>query len=60
VAAAVKAIRPQTAVVLLTGWGHRLRAEHNTLPNVDRVLGKPPKLVILRSVLAELTSVTST
>jgi signal transduction histidine kinase/CheY-like chemotaxis protein len=56
VAEAVKAIRPQTPVVLLTGWGHRILTENNTLPNVDRVLGKPPKLVILRSVLAELTS----
>jgi PAS domain S-box-containing protein len=55
VAEAVKAIRPQTSVVLLTGWGHRLLTENNNLPNVDRVLGKPPKLVILRSVLAELT-----
>jgi CheY-like chemotaxis protein len=56
VALAIKAIRPQTPVVLLTGWGHRILAENNTLPNVDRVLGKPPKLAILRSALAELTS----
>jgi signal transduction histidine kinase/CheY-like chemotaxis protein len=59
VAEAVKAIRPEIPVVLLTGWGHRLLAENNILPNVDRVLGKPdggaPKLAILRSVLAELT-----
>jgi CheY-like chemotaxis protein len=56
VAHAVKGICPKTPVVLLTGWGHRILAENDTPANVDRVLGKPPKLVILRSVLAELTS----
>jgi CheY-like chemotaxis protein len=57
VAGAVKSIRPQTPVVLLTGWGHRLVAENDTPRNVDRVLAKPPKLAGLRSVLAELTMV---
>jgi CheY-like chemotaxis protein len=60
VAQAVKAVRPEMPVVLLTGWGHRILAENETPANVDRVLGKPPKLVILRSVLAELTSETQT
>jgi CheY-like chemotaxis protein len=55
VARAIKAICSQTPVVLLTGWGHRILAENDIPPNVDRVLGKPPKLAILRSVLAELT-----
>jgi hypothetical protein len=40
----------------LTGWGHRILAENDTPANVDRVLDKAPKLAILRSVLAELTS----
>jgi PAS domain S-box-containing protein len=55
VAAAVKSLLPQTPVVLLTGWGHRMLAENETPKNVDRVLGKPPKLLVLRAVLAELT-----
>jgi signal transduction histidine kinase/ActR/RegA family two-component response regulator len=59
VAQAIKAVCSQTPVVLLTGWGHRILAENGTPPNVDRVLGKPPKLAILRSVLAELTHATS-
>jgi PAS domain S-box-containing protein len=57
VALAIKSICPQTPVVLLTGWGHRILVENDAPPNVDRVLGKPPKLAILRSVLAELTDV---
>jgi CheY-like chemotaxis protein len=55
VAAAVKSVRPQTPLVLLTGWGDRMLAENDTPRNVDRVLGKPPKLLTLRSVLSELT-----
>jgi PAS domain S-box-containing protein len=55
VAREIKGICPQTPVVLLTGWGHRMLAENKAPPNVDRVVGKPSKLVVLRSVLAELT-----
>jgi PAS domain S-box-containing protein len=57
VALAVKSIQPDTPVILLTGWGHRLLAENDTPQNVDRVLGKPPKLATLRTALMELTSV---
>src|SRR4029078_1021586 len=56
VAAAVKAAEPQRPVILMTGWGHRLRAAGEIPRFVDRVLGKPPKLPELRSALAELTS----
>jgi CheY-like chemotaxis protein len=56
VAAAVKAVEPSRPVIMLTGWGHRLRAEDEIPEFVDRVLGKPPKLQDLRSALIELTS----
>jgi signal transduction histidine kinase/ActR/RegA family two-component response regulator len=52
VAAAVKEASPGTPVILLTGWGQRLQAEGETPPNVDRMLGKPPKLADLREALA--------
>jgi PAS domain S-box-containing protein len=51
VAAAVKAAAPETAFILLTGWGHRLNAEGQLPPHVDRVLSKPPKLHDLREAL---------
>jgi signal transduction histidine kinase/HAMP domain-containing protein len=54
VAAAIKAASADTPVVLLTGWGQRLTAEHQVPPHVDRVLNKPPRLRELRSALAEL------
>jgi CheY-like chemotaxis protein len=54
VAAAIKATSPQTPVVMLTGWGHRLLAERELPENVDRVLSKPPKVAELRSALRDL------
>jgi signal transduction histidine kinase/ActR/RegA family two-component response regulator len=56
VASAIKTLRPQTPVILLTGWGQRLVAEGDVPPHVDRVLNKPPKLRDLRGALADLTS----
>lgn len=52
VAAAVKALSPQTPVFMLTGWGGRLQVEGDIPPEVDLVLSKPPKLRELREALA--------
>jgi CheY-like chemotaxis protein len=52
VAAAVKQVSAATPVILLTGWGERMRAEEETPPNVDAIVSKPPKLIELRAVLA--------
>jgi PAS domain S-box-containing protein len=54
VAAAIKSVSPTTPVILLTGWGHRLVAEDEVPPYVDRVLSKPPKLAEIRAALSEL------
>ncbi len=54
-ATAIKAASPETPVILLTGWGQRLLAEHDVPPHVDRLLSKPPKLAELRAALVELT-----
>jgi CheY-like chemotaxis protein len=53
VAATIKSSVPGTFVVMLTGWGRRLVSEGEIPPGVDFVLSKPPKLVELRSALAE-------
>jgi signal transduction histidine kinase/ActR/RegA family two-component response regulator len=55
VAAAIKAVSPKTPVILLTGWGQRLVSEGDVPPHVDRVLNKPPRLLDLRTALAEIT-----
>ena len=56
VAASIKAASAETPVVLLTGWGRRLLAEHDIPAHVDRVLSKPPRLAEVRAALMELTS----
>jgi len=59
VAAAVRAVAPLTPIILLTGWGQQMGAEHD-VPQVSRVLGKPPRLRELRAALAELTGQSTT
>jgi CheY-like chemotaxis protein len=54
VAEAIKAAAPDTPVILLTGWGQRLRDESELPLHIDRVLSKPPKLMEVRAALAEL------
>ncbi len=56
VAAAVKKASPGTPVILLTGWGERLLAQGRTIPHMDRVLSKPPRLRDLRKALRELVA----
>jgi PAS domain S-box-containing protein len=51
VSASIKTARPQTRVIMLTGWGQRMIAEGSTPDHVDKVLGKPPKLRELREAL---------
>jgi signal transduction histidine kinase/ActR/RegA family two-component response regulator len=59
VAGAIKAMSPSTPVILLTGWGQRLRKgkdnEGDSDGNVDMVLSKPPQLDELRAALAQLS-----
>ena len=56
VASAIRAASPSTPIILLTGWGQRLMGSESALPNIDRVLSKPPKLRELRAALSELTA----
>ncbi|HEY0800626.1 MAG TPA: ATP-binding protein, partial [Steroidobacteraceae bacterium] len=56
VAASVKSASPTTPVILLTGWGQRLIATHDTPAHVDKVLAKPPRLHELRAAFAELVT----
>ena len=56
---AVRTTAPDTPIILLTGWGQKSSVESEHLPQVDRLLGKPPRLSELRAALADLTSATS-
>jgi PAS domain S-box-containing protein len=56
VAAAIKSMSAVTPIILLTGWGHRLREDNEVPEHIDRVLAKPPRLDELRAALAETTT----
>jgi CheY-like chemotaxis protein len=56
VVASLRAISPTIPIVLLTGWRHQLADRVERPLQVDRLLGKPPRIRELRAALAELTS----
>jgi signal transduction histidine kinase/ActR/RegA family two-component response regulator len=53
VARAIKELSRQTPVILLTGWGQRLLQDGDIPAHVDHVMSKPPKVRLLRGVLAK-------
>jgi CheY-like chemotaxis protein len=55
VVASLRAVSPATPIILLTGWGQHVTQGHIRPPQVDRLLGKPPRIRELRLALAELT-----
>jgi signal transduction histidine kinase/DNA-binding response OmpR family regulator len=56
VADAVKGMSPATPVILLTGWGQRLRPQDDKHNHIDCVLGKPPRIADIRSALVRLAA----
>jgi len=55
VVTSLRALSPATPIVLLTGWQHHLSDAEQRPLQVDRLLGKPPRIRELRAALAELT-----
>jgi signal transduction histidine kinase/ActR/RegA family two-component response regulator len=55
VAEQVKAESPNTPVIMLTGWGTMLQDRGESVPRVDAVLSKPPRVAELVDTLAKIT-----
>lgn len=55
VARMVKRESSATPVILLTGWGQRMKAQGDLPTQVDYVLSKPPRVNELREVLRQVT-----
>ena len=53
-AAAIKQLKPEIPVILLTGFGSMMQAAGEKPPGVDLVLGKPVTIAGLRSALARV------
>ena len=54
VATRLRQLDAAVPIIMLTGWGHRLIATDDKPEHVDRVISKPPRMVELRAILAEL------
>ncbi len=59
-AAAVKQARPQTPVIMLTGFGELMSVQGEQPANVDLVLSKPLSIAMLRRAIARLQTPPST
>ena len=59
VAERIKADSPSTPVIMLTGWGNMLEERGETVPQVDAILTKPPRVTELVDVLTKLTGCTA-
>lgn len=56
VARSVKAESPRTPVIMMTGWGTMMKEDGETVPHVDAVIDKPPRISELNDILLRLTA----
>lgn len=56
VARAIKAESPGTPVIMMTGWGTMMKEDGEPAPEVDAVVGKPPRIHELNNLLLRLTT----
>jgi signal transduction histidine kinase len=56
VARAIKAESPHTPVIMMTGWGTMMKEDGDATPEVDALVGKPPRMQELNALLIRLTT----
>lgn len=56
-ARAIRAEAPALPIVMMTGWGTLMQEDGESAPDVDALIGKPPKLQELHSLLLRLVPV---
>jgi signal transduction histidine kinase len=56
VARTIKAESPSTPVIMMTGWGTMMKEDGETSPEVDAVVGKPPRIQELNDLLIRVTT----
>jgi len=54
VARTIKAESPTTPIIMMTGWGTMMKEDGESTPEVDAVVGKPPRLQELNNLLLSL------
>ena len=56
IAKAVKRNSPGVPVIMLTGWGTMMKQDRENVPEVDALMGKPPRIKELNELLLRLTT----
>jgi len=56
VAKTIKAESPRTPIVMMTGWGTMMKEDGEIAPEVDAVVGKPPRIQDLNNLILHLTA----
>jgi DNA-binding response OmpR family regulator len=56
VARTIKAESPNTPIIMLTGWGAMMKEEGETVPGVDIVVSKPPRMHELNDLLLRMAT----
>ena len=56
VARTIKAESPNTPIIMMTGWGTIMREDGETAPEVDAVIGKPPRMKEFNDLLLRVTA----
>ena len=56
VARTIKAESPGTPIIMMTGWGTMMKEDGETAPEVDAVVGKPPRIQELNNLILQLTA----
>jgi CheY-like chemotaxis protein len=56
VARTIKAESPLTPIVMMTGWGTMMKEDGETAPEVDAVVGKPPRIQELNNLILQLNA----
>lgn len=54
VASALRAEAPKVPIVMLTGWGKMMKADGDTVPEVDAIVSKPPHMLELNNLLRQV------
>jgi DNA-binding response OmpR family regulator len=56
VARTIMAESPNTPIIMLTGWGAMMKEEGETVPGVDIVVSKPPRMHELNDLLLRMAT----
>lgn len=52
----IKAESPLTPIIMMTGWGTMMKEDNKPVPEVDALVGKPPRMQELNGLILQVTA----